>query len=71
MHLKKLGFIQNRYDLCVANKKINGEICTVAWYVDDLKITHKSPEVVSKVICNLEQEYGKMTVTTGSVHTYC
>ena len=70
-YLKKLGFVQNRYDLCVANKVINGETCTVAWHVDDLKISHKNPKIVSKIIHELEEEYGKMTVTTGDVHTYC
>ena len=40
--LSKMGFKQNNYDLCVANKEIDGNICTVAWHVDDLKISHKS-----------------------------
>ena len=28
--LKDMGFILNPYDMCVANKTINGELCTVA-----------------------------------------
>ena len=69
--LRKMGFKQNKYDLCVANKRINDNICTVAWHVDDLKISHKSQEVVKEIIEQLEIEYGKMTVTTGNVHNYC
>ena len=68
---KKLGSKQNRYDLCVANKQINGKTCTIAWHVDDLKISHEEKEVVSQTIKDLEKEYGKMSVTTGDVHTYC
>lgn len=34
--LEKLGFEINPYDLCVANKMINGKQCTVVWNVDDL-----------------------------------
>ena len=70
-HLSRMGFTQNNYDLCVANKMIDGHQCTIAWHVDDLKISHKSDAVVQKVIKQLEDEYGKMTVTTGKIHTYC
>ena len=69
--LSKLGFVQNDYDLCVANKVFDGDPCTVAWHVDDLKISHKNESVIRSVIEQLEGEYGKMSVTTGSVHHYC
>ena len=48
--LSKEGFVINPYDRCVANKTINGKQCTVVWYVDDNKILHEDPEVVTKVI---------------------
>ena len=70
-HLSKMGFTQNQYDLCVANKIIEGKQCTVAWHVDDLKISHSDEKVVRQIIQQLEKEYGTMTVTTGKVHTYC
>ena len=69
--LAKLGFDQNRYDACVTNKYINGDICTIAWHVDDLKISHVNEKTVMKIINELENEYGKMTVNTGKTHTYC
>ena len=69
--ISKMGFTQNQYDLCVANKVIDGKQCTIAWHVDDLKISHVDEAVVRQVITDLEGEYGKMTVTTGKVHTYC
>jgi hypothetical protein len=68
--LLKLGFKVNDYDMCVANKNINGNQCTIAWHVDDLKISHVDPDVVSKVIEDIEKVYGKMTVTRGNKHTY-
>ena len=48
--LVDMGFELNPYDLCVANKTINGTQCTIAFYVDDNKISHKDPAVVKKVI---------------------
>ena len=70
-HLSKMGFTQNNYDLCVANKTIDNNVCTIAWHVDDLKITHKDELVVQQVIKEIEKEYGEMSVTTGPVHSYC
>jgi hypothetical protein len=42
-HLKALGFKLNSYDPCVANKMVNGKQCTIAWYVDNTKISHADP----------------------------
>ena len=70
-HLGRMGFTSNQYDLCVANKQIDGSMCTIAWHVDDLKISHRSETVVRDIIHLLEQEYRKMTVMTGEVLTYC
>ena len=65
-----MGFVINPYDLCTANKNINGKQCTIVWHVDDLKILHVDPNVVSSVIKTLENKYGEMSVTRGSKHTY-
>ena len=64
------GFKLNPYDPCVANADINGSQCTIAWYVDDNKISHKDPKVVDWVIAEIEKEHGKMTVTRGKKHTF-
>jgi len=71
--LKEWGFIINPYDWCVANKMVDDKQCTVAWHVDDLKISHVSQSVVSSVIDKLNQEFGKLlplTVTRGKIHEY-
>ncbi len=53
--LKEIGLELNPYDLCVANANINGKQCTVCWYVDDNKISHKDQEVVDSVIKKIKQ----------------
>lgn len=44
--VKDLGFVVNPYDTCVVNKAIDGKQCTISWYVDDLKLSHKDPAVL-------------------------
>ena len=58
MKLKQWGFEVNPYDWCVMNKTIDGTQCTILWHVDDLKISHVKPNVVTKVIKQLEAEFG-------------
>ena len=68
--LTQIGFTLNPYDACVANAIIDGSQCTIAWYVDDNKISHKNPAVVSDIISKIESKFGKMTVTRGKVHDF-
>ena len=60
--LSDMGFTPNPYDICVTNKIINDTQCTITWHVDDLKISHKDPTVVSNIIKEIEKVYGEMTV---------
>ena len=71
--LAAMGFEVNKYDVCVANKMINGSQCTITWHVDDLKISHKDPSVVNDVINNINAVYGEIqeiTVKRGKQHDY-
>jgi hypothetical protein len=57
----------------VANKVVNSEQCTILWHVDNLKISHVDPQVVTDVISQLNGEFGKeapLTITRGKVHEY-
>jgi hypothetical protein len=45
-----MGFQLKLYEPCMANCIIDGKQCTIAWYVDDTKISHVDPNVVSSVI---------------------
>ena len=58
--LESKGFVVNPYDPCVANKVINGEQFTIVWHVDDLKLSHKDPEVVTEMIAYLKGLYEKL-----------
>ena len=71
--LEEWGFVINPYDWCVANKDINGQQCTIIWPVDDLKISHVDPNVVTDIIKQLEGEFAKeapLSITRGKVHDY-
>ena len=71
--LETWGFVMNPYDWCVMNKVIDGKQCTVLWHVDDIKVSHKDENVVSSVLKQINEEYGKeapLTVTRGKVHEY-
>jgi len=72
-YLTDLGFAVNPYDPCVANKTIDGTQCTIAWYVDDLKISHAQSSVVEQIVESLQNRFGKeapLTVNRGKRHTY-
>mmetsp|Transcript_5587 Transcript_5587/g.8159 ORF Transcript_5587/g.8159 Transcript_5587/m.8159 type:complete len:310 (+) Transcript_5587:361-1290(+) len=63
--LKDMGLKLNKYDPCVANKKIKGKQFTIGWWVDDNAMTHDSDSVIDDVIADIESKFGKMTVTRG------
>ena len=42
----------------------------MCWHVDDNKISHDSPSVVSKIIGSLEAKFGKMSVSRGDTHDF-
>ena len=67
--LEKIGFKLNPYDPCVANKIIDGNQCTICWYVNDNKISHIDSKVV-QIIKEIEDDFGKMTVKRGKKHTF-
>jgi len=68
--LQKLGFTLNPYDLCVANKVIDGSQCTIVFYVDDNKISHKDPKVVKNVINEIKKYFGELTVESGNAFNF-
>jgi len=71
--LKEWGFEINPYDWCVANKTVNRKQCTMLWHVDDLKILHIDPEVVTDMLDKRNATHGKeapITVQRGKTHEY-
>ena len=73
--LEKKGFIINPYDPCIANKKIGEKQMTIAWHVDDLKVTHVDSKEVDKFVEWIRDQYedpeiGKVKISRGKVHDY-
>ena len=67
------GFVPNRYDSCVVNKMVNGKQLTVAWHVDDLKVSHKEGSTLDEFIAMMEKEFGQdapLSVSRGPVQEY-
>jgi hypothetical protein len=60
----------NPYDACVANKMIDNKQCTIAWYIYNTKISQVKPEVVTQVIKDIEETFGKMTIRRGHEHVF-
>ena len=66
--LKGMGFVLNPYDRCVENKMINGKQCTIAWYVDDNKLSHVDPKVVTEVLDAIKEHFGELVIYRGNAH---
>jgi hypothetical protein len=49
---------------------VNGKQLTIAWYVDNNKISHFDPKVVDWLIAEIEKKHDKMTVCHGKKHTF-
>jgi hypothetical protein len=65
-----MGFDLKPYNMCVANIIFDGKQCTIAWYVDNNKISHVEPKVVTGMIVKVEERFGKVTVTRGKQHVF-
>jgi hypothetical protein len=71
-----IGFKLNPYDLCVANKMVNGKQMTLCWHVDDMKVSHFVTKRVDDMIKWLRMKYehlfedgsGAMKVCRGKEH---
>ena len=56
--------------MCVANKNINGKQCTIAWYVDDNKISHVDQAVIDSIIEKNEERFPGLTATRWPEQTF-
>jgi hypothetical protein len=73
--IESIGFAVNPYDICVANRTVNGKQQTVTWHVDDLKSSHIDPKVNDKFAEWCEATYGSddlghVKVVRGKIHDY-
>ena len=68
--LKDMGFKLNPYDRYIANKVINVSQCTIVFYVDDNKFSHKDPNDVTKVLQDISKHFGELTISRGNKHDF-
>ena len=54
-NLKSISFQINTYNLCVANKIVDGAQLTVVWDVDDLKVSHIYGGVITRMAAWLKR----------------
>ena len=65
-----LGFKINQYEPCIAKIIINEHQCTIGWFVDDNKVSHMYENVNSMIADKIEENFGKLSCTTGKKHTF-
>ena len=66
-----MGLVINPYDLCVANKMVNGKQMSVCWHVDDLSVTYMEEVVITAFTLTLAKIYGpKTTISRSKIHEY-
>jgi hypothetical protein len=73
--IESVGFEINPYDVCVANRTINGKQQTLTWHVDDVKSSHVDPKVNDEFAHWCERTYGSnelghVKIVRGKVHDY-
>ncbi|KAL7536445.1 hypothetical protein ACHAWF_013877 [Thalassiosira exigua] len=70
--LENAGFKLNPYDPCIVNNTVFKSRLTFMfmWHVNDTKLSHKNPKVVTKFISYLNGFYLGVTVHRGCVHGY-
>ena len=69
--LVSLGYKINPYDPCVFQKTDKlGTTIYVVLYVDDIKAMSESQDLLDELQFDLEETFGKMTVTDGPIHDY-
>ena len=51
------GLTPNWYDSCMVNKNMDGKQLTMAWHVDDLRVSHEKEEVLDEFIGMMQKEF--------------
>ena len=68
--LEEADYIMNPYDICVFNKKYDGEQVTVIFHVDDLLGSSILEEALEELYNILIKKYKRVKVTRGTTHAY-
>lgn len=68
--LLSLGYEKNPYDQCIFNKTVNGNQCTIALHVDDLKVSCKDIKIIDQLAADLTARFGNVNRHDGPVVDY-
>ena len=61
LNIKKIGYILNLYDLCIANKMINRKQYTLIWYIDNVKSSYMDLKVNKNLLSCVKKNMGVMS----------
>ena len=68
-----MGYQRNKHDWCITNKIVNDRQCTILLHVDNMKMSHVDPEIVTSAPSGIDAEYGKIanrTIAQGKIQKY-
>jgi len=73
--IESIGFEVNPFDICVANRMVNGKQHTITWHIDDFKSSHVVTKVNDEFHTWCEKKYGSeeirhVTTVRGKQHDY-
>ena len=68
--LQAHGLLINTYGSFISNITIQDKQCTIAWYVNDNKVSHVDEEVNTKLIDTISEHFGNLTVSRGTKHKF-
>eukprot|EP00957_Ditylum_brightwellii_P134948 10289042-Ditylum_brightwellii.AAC.1 len=73
--IESIGFEINPYNVCVANRMVNGKQHMVTWHVNDVKSSHVNPKVNNEFHHWCKNNYGcehlgHVKVVRGETHNY-
>ena len=60
-----MDFVINLYAICVENIYLYGKQYTIVWFVDENKISHADPTVVTYILGHLKKYFGDLIITIG------
>ena len=63
-----MGFKLNPYIKCIANKVIDEHQCTIGWFVDDKKVSHKYDNDNPMIADKTKETFGRLSRTIGNIH---
>ena len=58
------------YGTCVANKMVNGEQCTLCWYIYDNKVSHVEENENKDIVETVSNNFGELSIYRGKKCTF-